>query len=51
MELLTVNFSPVLYYFGPNTLPSTIFTNTVKFFLVVGDRVSHPYEVTGKLCM
>jgi len=51
MERLTVNFSPFLYYLRPNTLSSTIFSNTVKFFLMVRGQISHTYETTGKLCM
>jgi hypothetical protein len=53
MKLLRMHFlqPPVTSSpFGPNTLHSTLFTNTLRpcFSLEIRDQILHPYRTTGK---
>jgi len=56
MKLLLTQFSPVSCYSslsGPNTFPSTKFSNTPSLCssLSVTDPVPHPYKTTGSIIM
>jgi hypothetical protein len=50
MELISVRPAIMTSLFGPNTLPSTLFSNTLSLCSThnVRDKVSHPYKSTGK---